>query len=94
MIHCIKLRRYSKNTLQGFVDLELTRVGLVLRDCTWHEKDGKEWVSFPAKSYEDKNGNTLWQPLIEFAEGATQAREQFRKQALEAIHVVAAEEVS
>jgi hypothetical protein len=90
MIRCIKLRRYEKNTLKGFCDLELTCVGLILRDCTWHvHADGKEWVGFPARSYEDKNGNTLWQPLIEFAEGAKEAREQFRKQALDAIHAAA-----
>jgi hypothetical protein len=33
MIRCIKLRAYRKNTLRGFVDLELTRVGLVIHDC-------------------------------------------------------------
>jgi hypothetical protein len=94
VIRCIKFRPYEKNTLKGFVDLELTRVGLVLRDCTWHRHpDGKEWVGFPAKSYEGNNGNTLSQPLIEFAEGAQQARrEQFRRQALEAIHVAVDEQ--
>ena len=95
MIRCIKLRRYERNTLQGFVDLELTRVGIIIRDCTWHRHaDGKEWVGFPAKPYETKTGETAWQPLIEFAEGAREAREQFRKQALEAIHAVAREGVS
>ena len=50
MIRCLKLRRYEKNTLKGFVDLELTRVGIIIRDCTWHQHaDGKEWVGFPAK---------------------------------------------
>jgi hypothetical protein len=93
MIRCIKLRRYEKNTLKAFVDLELTRVGLILRDCTWHQHaDGKEWVGFPARSYQDKDGNTQWQALIEFADGAKEAREQFRKQALEAIHVFADEQ--
>ena len=29
-ILCIKLRRFEKNTLKGFVDLQLTRVGLAL----------------------------------------------------------------
>jgi hypothetical protein len=90
-IRCTKLRRYEKNTLRAFVDLELSRVGLILRDCTWHEKDGKEWVSFPARSYTDQDGNTQWQPLIEFVEGAKEVREQFRKQALEAIRAVAEE---
>jgi hypothetical protein len=67
---------------------------LVLHDCTWHEKDGKEWVGFPARSYTDQNGKTKWQPLIEFAEGAKEAREQFRKQAVEAIRVVANEKAA
>jgi hypothetical protein len=47
---------------------------------------------FSARSYETKNGDTAWQPLIEFAEGAQQVREQFRKQALEAIHTAADEQ--
>jgi hypothetical protein len=91
MIRCIRFRPHVKNTLRGFVDLELTRVGLVLRDCTRHEKNGKEWIGFPARSYTDKDGNTQWSPLIEFAEGATAAREQFQQQAINAIHIAEAE---
>src|SRR5262249_17804503 len=87
MIRCIKLRRYEKNTLRAFVDLELSGVKLVLRDCTWHEKDGQEWVSFFARSYEGSDGATHWQPLIEFAEGAKEARKQFQRQAIAAIHI-------
>src|SRR5262245_16301155 len=92
MIRCVKFRAYQKNTLRGFVDLELVRTGLVLHDCTWHEKDGKEWVGFPARSYTDKNGEAKWQPIVDFAEGAREAREQFRKQALDAIHATVAEQ--
>jgi len=93
VIRCIRFRSFEKNTLRGFADLELTRVGLVLRDCTWHRHaDGKEWVSFPARSYTDRNGETQWQALIEFAPNAKEAREQFRQQALEAIHAAVAEQ--
>jgi hypothetical protein len=91
MIRCIRFRPYEKNTLRGFADLELSRVGLVLRDCTWHEKNGKEWVGFAARSYADKDGNTAWQPIVEFAEGAKEARQQFQQQALEAIHLAIAQ---
>jgi hypothetical protein len=95
MIRCIKFRPYTKNTLKGFADLELTRVGLVIRDCCWHRhENGREWVSFPAKPYETKNGETAWQPIVEFAEGAKEAREQFQRQALEAIHAAAGETMS
>jgi hypothetical protein len=88
MIRCIKFCAYQKNTLKGFVDLELTRIGLVLHDCTWHESHGKEWVSFPGRPYE-QNGEKRWQTLIEFAVGAKEVREQFRKLAIEAIHAAA-----
>jgi hypothetical protein len=93
-IRCIKFRAFTKNTLKGFTDLELTRVGIVIRDCPWHEKAGKEWVGFPARSYEDKDGQTKWQPLIEFAKDADEARRRFQEQALDAIHAFADEEVS
>jgi hypothetical protein len=58
-----------------------------------HEKDGKEWIGFPARKY-DQNGKEQWQVLIEFAAGAKKAREQFREQAIEAIHAVANAEVA
>ena len=75
MIRCVSFRRFEKNTLCGFADLELTRVGLVLHGCTWHRHpDGKESVGFPARPYQDTDRNTQWQPLIEFAPGARRAR--------------------
>jgi hypothetical protein len=93
MIRSIYFRPYEKNTLKGFVDLELTRVGLVLHDCTWHRhENGKEWVGFPARSYTDKDGGTHWQALTELAEGARAARDQCQQQAIEAIHAAVAEQ--
>jgi hypothetical protein len=91
MIRCIRFRAYEKNTLKGFADLELSGVGLVLRDCTWHQENDKEWVGFAARSYENKEGGTAWQPIVEFAEGATEARKQFQEKALAAIHLAAAQ---
>jgi len=92
MIRCVRFRRYEKNTLKGFADLELVRTGIIIHDCPLHEKNGKEWIGFPARSYTDKDGNTQWSPLLEFAPGANAEREAFRKQALEAIHQYVAEE--
>jgi hypothetical protein len=86
MIRCIRFRAFEKNTLKGFADLELTRVGIIIRDCTLHDKNGKQWVGFPARQYQDKEGNTQWSPLVEFAAGATEARRQFQEFAVGAIH--------
>jgi hypothetical protein len=90
MIRCTRFRPYTKNTLRGFADLELSRIGIVIRDCTWHEKNGKEWISFPARPYE-KAGTTAWSPIVEFVEGAREARSQFQEHALAAVHAVAEE---
>jgi hypothetical protein len=65
MNKCIKFRPFKKNTLLRFCDLSLTRVGITIKDCCWHAKAGKEWVSFPAKSYLDKDGCTQWSPVVE-----------------------------
>jgi hypothetical protein len=92
MIRCLAFRPFPKNTLKGFCDLELVRTGLVIHDCCWHEKNGHEWMSFPARSYVDKNGITQWQALIEFAAGATAEREAFRTQAVAAVHEFMEEE--
>ena len=93
MIRCIKFRAFEKNTLKGFASLELTRVGLIIHDCTLPEKNGMEWVGFPARSYQGKDGKTQWQPLLEFAEGARKEREAFQQQPLAAIHLAAKETV-
>jgi hypothetical protein len=87
MIRCIKFHPYEKNTLRGFADLELTHVGIILRDCSLHQKDDEQWVSFPARSYVGNDGVTHYQPMIEFVAGAKEAREQFQRQALKAIEL-------
>jgi hypothetical protein len=89
VIRCIKFRAYQKNTLLGFADLQLVKTGLVIRGCTWHRKGDKEWIGFPAQRYEDQNGNVHRSPMVEFAEGAAEAREQFRKHAVAAVRAVA-----
>jgi hypothetical protein len=92
MIRVVGIRPHPRNTLRAFVDLALTLVGLVLRDCGWHSKGDREWVSFPARSYQGDDGATRWSSMIEFAEGAREARKQFQDKALEAIHAVAAKQ--
>jgi hypothetical protein len=94
MIRCIKFRAYHKNTLQGFCDLLLVRTGLVIKDCCLHQKGGKFWIAFPARSYLDEDGRTRWSPLVEFAEGASEAREAFQKLAVAAARAVAGGEAA
>jgi len=86
MIKCTSFRQMEKNTLRGFADLELTRIGLVIKDCTWHLKDGKEWIGLPARSYDDAEGVRRWSPIVEFTPEAKAERAAFQRAALGAVH--------
>lgn len=61
----VKFREYSKNTLQGFVDIRLT-TGIILREFTYHIKNSSEWVNPPARLYKDKDGSDKWARIIDF----------------------------
>jgi hypothetical protein len=75
----------SKNTLKGFVDLEFTDVGVVVKECPWHEKNDREWVSFPGRSYSDKTtGETKWANMIDFTNA--DVRVDFQASAIKAIY--------
>ena len=56
-------KAFSKNTLQGFFDLQLDS-GLLIVGMTYHSQNGRRWVNFPAKPYEDENGQTQWQNIV------------------------------
>jgi hypothetical protein len=47
MIRVVGIRPHPRNTLRAFVDLELTRVGFVLRDCAWHSRATVSGCRFP-----------------------------------------------
>jgi hypothetical protein len=74
-------RPYQKNTLRGFLSLELPS-GLILHGLTLHDKEGRRWVGMPAKSFE-KDGTTTWAPQVEFS--SKESRERFQVAAIEAI---------
>ena len=92
MITASEWREVVKNTLRGFCVLTLSPSGLVLRDCTLHERDGKRWVCLPSKPQIDSegrqrkdpnSGRALWTPVVEIPGRAE--RERFQAAALAAI---------
>jgi hypothetical protein len=75
-------KAYEKGTLQGFFELALDS-GLSIRGMTYHSKgDGKRWVSFPSKPYED-NGETKYQALLHIPDDARWKK--FQQMALAAL---------
>jgi len=84
-LRCTNFRPLSKNTLKGFVDLEFTDIGIIVKECPWHEKNGREWLAFPGRSYTDKNtGDLKWVNMIDFANA--DARQAFQDAALKAVY--------
>jgi DNA-binding cell septation regulator SpoVG len=75
-------KAFQKNTLQGFLSLTLPS-GLVIHNCTLHQKDGSRWIGLPARQYAKDDGTTSYTPLVEFS--TKDARQRFQTAALEAL---------
>ena len=90
MITCTRWQPYEKNTLRGFADLYMDKVGMTIRDCTFHEKGDKAWVAFPSAPMmkngglvKDDEGKTVYtKPFVSFDE---KMAERFRDAAVAAI---------
>ena len=48
MITASDWRPIGRNTLRGFCDLRLQPSGIMLHECSLHEKGGKRWIGLPA----------------------------------------------
>lgn len=75
-------KAHEKNTLRGFLSLKISD-GLIIRNVCLHEKNGKRWVSMPARPYKRDDGDDGWQPLVEFEDDL--ARTQFQAAALASV---------
>jgi hypothetical protein len=58
----VDTKQMDKNTLKG--TFALMAGPLKISDFTYHEKDGKSWIGFPAKEYFDKEGEKKYWPII------------------------------
>lgn len=83
----------ERNTLRGFFTLHLDS-GLVIHDCSYHERDDKQWVGLPSKPQLDREGRhrvddkgkKLYLPVLDFKDKAT--REKFQLGAVRAVLVL------
>lgn len=98
MITASDWKPLEKNTLRGFVVLRLEPSGLVLRDCTLHRKEGREWIGLPGRPQTDRDGQprrdpnsgkVLYSPIVEIPDRG--ARERFQQAALAAVHALIGE---
>jgi|AntAceMinimDraft_16_1070373.scaffolds.fasta_scaffold61780_1 hypothetical protein len=82
MIKIESFKEYKKNTLQGFVTVKLTTIGLEIRDITVHNKNDSRWIGLPAKPYE-KDGKTQYSYIVNFYDN--NAGDKFQAQVLEGL---------
>ena len=89
MIRCIRFRPYEKNTLRGFVDLELSRVGIVIRTALGTRRTGKNGSASPP----DLTRKTAPRHGLRSSSSRRARRKRARnsnsRRALESIHAVA-----
>jgi len=82
MIEITSFKPYVKNTLQGFATIRLTNIGLEIRDCALHEKNGSRWFQLPSKQIV-KPDKSQWVYILDFYDKPR--GEQFQKAALAAL---------
>jgi hypothetical protein len=82
-IRILEWKPYEKNTLKGFLSVELAS-GLVLHSLMLHEKNGSRWIGFPAREWVHE-GIKQFARFIEFRDRA--AADRFRDQVLDALDV-------
>lgn len=84
-------RPQRSNTLFGFATVFIPELHLRVVDCPVHEKNGKRWISLPAKPQitkdgsvrRDDRGKIAYSPVIEFADRAT--RDAFSERVIAAL---------
>jgi hypothetical protein len=85
-------RPMVRNTLQGFVTLQLLPSGFVFRECALHVKGERRWIGLPSKPQIDAEGRhridpatskRLYVPIVEVVGKDERAR--FQKTALAAV---------
>lgn len=67
-LEIVDFKSYQKNTLQGFLTVRMTSVGLEIRDIAVHKKNGKQWLQLPAKPYTKPDGGQGWSYILAFYE--------------------------
>ena len=72
----------EKNTLCGFCTIE-TPGGVIYKEVSIHERDGKRWIALPSRPWQKSDGTTGYVQVIEFRD--KEVRERFQIKALAAI---------
>ncbi len=57
-------KEISRGALASSFSLYIKEWGMTIRNCTWFQKDGRSWLSFPSRPYEDAEGKKKYFSFI------------------------------
>lgn len=72
----------NRNTLQAFLSLTLPS-GLIIRNCTLHQKNGSRWIGLPGRQYAKDDRSTTYSAIVAFT--TKDVQREFQAQALYAV---------
>jgi len=76
-------KQINKGSLVGSMSMQFEEWGgLIIRDITLFQKDGRRWLSFPARAYE-KEGKTEYFQYVRFEDKIK--HEEWQQKALKAL---------
>jgi len=83
IVRCENFRRRENGKLQGFCDLVIEPPGIRLSSCELFRAGGSEWINFPSRTYESRDGQRKFARIVDFT--TPEGYETFKLAALEAI---------
>lgn len=65
----LRHRPINKGSVVCGFSMKISKWGLIINDCTLFDKNGRRWISFPQRQYEDK-GEKKYAPYLQFEQKA------------------------
>lgn len=81
-LQVVSFKQFEKGTLRGFATIRMTNIGLEIRDCAVHEKNGSRWFQLPSKQVV-KPDRSQWGCILDFYDKSR--KEQFQAAAMAAL---------
>lgn len=82
-MECTHYTDLNKGSLLGFATIHVPSWNLVFSGLAVFQKDGRRWINFPSKEYQNKDGETKYMPYVRFTD--RDVNDRFVKSALTAI---------
>jgi hypothetical protein len=73
----------DKGCVKSRFDVCIPQWGFLIKDFTLFEKDGRQWIGLPSKSYKGRDGLEKYTPVIKFNQ---QSKEIFERACIDKIH--------